>query len=526
MKAYLMFKDRDFDLQQILIQRERKPHQWESNPKLNLKQFLPWNEEALIQDLGLDILFNYMSCGDNFIFETAKVAVLSGVTDTNTILYRQEILQDCIKYEQLVRDIYGLTMTAIEKEKENYGWGFFTRTPSSILHQALGKLNMFVEMLRKLRDIAGINELLFKSEGFKRLFKMIREELSDEYLSSIDKHLNQLKFNNGIMISALLGEGNKGTNYILNKPVEDNRNLFEKFISKKISGFSGSRKGYTYQVSSRDEAGTRALSELRNMGINRAANALAKSSEHILSFFQALRTELAFYIGCLNLHKQLVILDEPICFPVPFENGKSKLSFSGLYDICLSLSSGQKVISNNMNAEGKQLFVITGANTGGKSTFMRSVGIAQLMMQAGMYVPAEKFSAEVRDSIITHFKREEDSTMESGKLDEELLRMNIIVNNVTSKSMVLFNESFAATNEIEGSEIAEQITNALLEKGIKVLFVTHLYEFANNLYKKKMPGAIFLRAERLENGKRTFKLLEGEPLQTSYGEDLYKAIFV
>ena len=91
--------------------------------------------------------------------------------------------------------------------------------------------------------------------------------------------------------------------------------------------------------------------------------------------------------------------------------------------------------------------------------------------------------------------------------------------------MVLFNESFAATNEREGSEIARQIIGALLENRIKVFFVTHLYEFAHGFYEKKMENVIFLRAERQTDGGRTFKIVEGEPLQTSFGEDLYNGIF-
>jgi DNA mismatch repair ATPase MutS len=147
------------------------------------------------------------------------------------------------------------------------------------------------------------------------------------------------------------------------------------------------------------------------------------------------------------------------------------------------------------------------------------------MMQCGMFAPAESFCSNVCDGLFTHFKREEDTTMKSGKLDEELSRMSDIVDNLTSHSILLLNESFAATNEREGSEIARQIICALLEKRLKVFFVTHLYEFAYGFYDKKMENAIFLRAERKADGGRTFKVIEGEPLQTSYGVDLYKTIF-
>jgi DNA mismatch repair ATPase MutS len=178
-----------------------------------------------------------------------------------------------------------------------------------------------------------------------------------------------------------------------------------------------------------------------------------------------------------------------------------------------------------VNADGKDLLIITGANTGGKSTFVRSLGLGQLMMQAGMFVAADCFSAEVQHALFTHYKREEDVTMESGKFDEELRRMSQVVDQLTPGSMMLFNESFAATNEREGSEIAMQITSALLECGIKVAFVTHLHEFARVLYEKKMANAMFLRAERLADGTRTFRLIEAGPQQTSYGKDLYDDVF-
>jgi DNA mismatch repair ATPase MutS len=513
-----MFKDHDFDPKQLLVKREKNFRPWDKNEKLNLEQLLPWNEQALIQDLGLNILLNSMAGDDNFLLEVAKVALLNSIKDTETLLYRQDILKDCLNNETVARDIYKLSIEAIERERGIYGWGFLSERPDSIMHQATGKLEMFIEMLGKLRNIADQNERTFNSEGFKRLFGMLKQELNDEYLNTLNEHLKQLKFKDGILVSAELGYGNKGMNYILYEPPKDNRNWFERLLRKMPSG-------YTFEISPRDEAGARALSELRNQSINIVANALAQSMDHILSFFQALRTEMAFYIGCLNLNKKIQELNEPVCFPKPLSSGNKSLAFLELYDINLALSLWKKVVGNNLNADGKDLLIITGANTGGKSTFLRSIGIAQLLMQAGMFVPAESFTAEVRDSIITHFKREEDIEMESGKLDEELNRMSEIVAKVNSKSMVLLNESFSATNEREGSEIAKQITNALFESGIKVVFVTHQYEFAHSMYERRMQRAIFLRAERLPDGTRTFRLFEGEPLQTSYGEDLYKAIF-
>ncbi|MDI6854672.1 MAG: DNA mismatch repair protein MutS [Deltaproteobacteria bacterium] len=346
---------------------------------------------------------------------------------------------------------------------------------------------------------------------------MLKKELSDDYFATIQEQLGELKFPNGVFISAELGKGNKGINYVLHKLQDKQKGWLERIFGKKTS--------YTFRIPPRDEIGARALGELRARGINLVANALAQSVDHILSFFNSLKTEMAFYVGCLNLHDHLADKGEPLCFPLPLASSERKERFKGLYDVCLSLSLGQRVVGNELNADDKELVVITGANQGGKSTFLRSLGLAQLMMQCGMFAPAESFSANICDGLFTHYKREEDVTMSSGKLDEELSRFSDIVVNIKENSLLLLNESFAATNEREGSEIARQIISALLEKRVKIFFVTHLYEFAHDFYDQKMENAIFLRAERQDDGVRTFKIVEGAPLETSYGKDLYKSIF-
>ena len=513
-----MYTDRDFDPGLLLIRREKELRPNKPAPdQLHLQQALPWNEAALTQDLGLNVLLDAMARGDKFLGEVAKVALLSSLCDPRTIEYRQHALTDCLKNPQIVADMYRIAMDAIEGEKKGY-WSFFTRYPTGVLHRAVDVLQMFVGVLRRLRNVADQYAQRFESEAFSRLFAMLRAELDDAYFTEIEQHLYRLKFRQGILISAQLGKGNKGKSYVLRKPHADTGNWLTRLMAEKPPS-------YTFTLHPRDEAGARALSELADSGVNLVANALAQSTDHILSFFQMLRTELAFYVGCLNLYAPLAQIGEPVCFPACAPAGQRTLSFSGLYDPSLALSMGRRIVGNDLNADQSDLVVITGANTGGKSTFLRSVGIAQLMMQAGMFVAAKAFSSEVCDGLCTHFKREEDTAMESGKWDEELGRMSEIVGRISSRSMVLCNESFGSTNEREGSEIAEQITAALVEKGVKVVFVTHLYEFAHRIHERKSKRIRFLRAERLADGTRTFRIVGGEPLQTSYGEDLYGLVF-
>jgi DNA mismatch repair ATPase MutS len=489
-----MYRDRDFDL----------------------KQESPACEQALTQDLELNTLFDAMALGDKVLLEVARKAVLCSLGDLSTILYRQDILRDCLNNSSIVRDIYDIAVTSIEKEKKSY-WSFLSDYPDAILRRSIEVLHLFVGMLKELRNIADEHADSFQSEGFTALFAMLRKELGDEYFATIQTHLKQLKFRDGVLISAELGKGNKGTNYVLRKPLR--KESWIDWIFGEVP------RSYSFHLHPRDESGARALSQLNDRGVDLVANALAQSNDHILSFFTLLRTELAFYVGCLNLDDKLGRKGGQRSFPVPVPSGDRRHSCRGLYDACLALTMEQRVVSNDLNADDKDLVIITGANQGGKSTFLRSVGVSQLMMQCGMFAPAESFCSNICEGLFTHYKREEDTTMKSGKFDEELSRMSDIVDELKPNSMLLFSESFAATNDREGSEIARQIVCALLDKQIKIFFVTHLYEFAHDLYEKDMENAIFLRAERQSDGGRTFKLIEGEPLQTSYGEDLYNRIF-
>ena len=214
-----------------------------------------------------------------------------------------------------------------------------------------------------------------------------------------------------------------------------------------------------------------------------------------------------------------------MCLPTPQPLGAGAFDASGLYDPCLSLVQQCAVVGNDIDAAGKSLVMITGANQGGKSTFLRSVGLAQLMMQAGMFVAAESFAKDTSAGVFTHFTREEDATMQSGKLDEELSRMSDLADQIRPGSMVLFNESFASTNEREGSEIAWHVVHAMMDSGVTSVFVTHLHHLAEGLHAEGHDAMLFLRAQRQADGRRTFKLAEGEPLPTSHGADLFEEVF-
>lgn len=501
MKAHLLYRERDADL-------EAKP--------------APGSAD-LTQDLALETIFAAMSGEDAYLRDVVQRVVPVSLQDPELIRYRQQILADCIRQPQIVRHMYAIAVTAIERERRL--WGFSFRHPEALLHHSVQALDIFSDHLREVRGIADAHSGEFHSEGFRVLFEMLARELDDAYLASIAEHLRRLQFRRGLLMSARLGKGNKGAQYQVRKPFNVAPSLRERVESWMHLLMGGDGATFVYELDDRDESGFQALQELRDRGLAPVATALAASTAHILSFLKMLRAELAFYIGCLNLRERLTAKGETVCFPDPVPAGECLIHARGLYDLSLSLNMGTRPIGNDLSAERERLVIITGANRGGKTTFLRSVGLAQLLMQCGAFVPAERYRAGVCSAIFTHFKREEDAAMRFGKLEEELARMSAIVDHLTQGAMVLLNESFASTNEREGSEIARQIVKALLERGVKVLYVTHLYDLAESFYRAPPSPTVFLRAERLPDARRTFKLLEGKPFPTSFGVDVYARVF-
>ncbi len=492
MKARLLHRDQDFD-----VERE-----------------LPRNHDDLIRDLELRTLLDAMAAGDKVLYGIATRVLLTSLTDPDRIRYRQRVLADCIAEPDVIRAMYGIAVGALEDKRRL--WGFYSsQNPSSMLSAAVSQLDVLIARLRQLRRMADDHGGRFSSDGFTAFFRTVQRELDDDYLETLAAHLKQLRFKDGELMSAQLHRDNSGINFVLRAGVT--RRSWRERIG------IAPRTVHSFTIPPRDEAGAQVLGDMTARGINMVANAAGQSADHIASYFTMLRTELGFYVCCLNLRDQLVAREQPVTFPEPTPWRARDFACTDLRDACLALRI-QHVVGNDADAGGRPLVIITGANSGGKSTFLRSVGLAQLMMQCGMFVTAGSFVASVCQKLFTHFIREEDPDMVSGRLDEELARMSTIVDQVSPGCLVLFNESFAATNEREGSEIGRQVVTALLESAIRVFFVTHNFDLADGFRSQAARPVLFLRAPRQPDGRRTFKLTVAEPLPTSYGVDIYYRI--
>ncbi|MFG6392822.1 MAG: hypothetical protein K1W24_01325 [Lachnospiraceae bacterium] len=244
----------------------------------------------------------------------------------------------------------------------------------------------------------------------------------------------------------------------------------------------------------------------------------------MMAFYSHFTEEMAFYKGVVNFMKRMEELDITLVMPQPQPSGVKNTDLKNLYELTMAIYMQKKPVGNDLSLKDNTLLLITGANQGGKSTFLRSYGIAQILMQCGMPVPADSFTTPLYGQVFTHFTRREDEQLNSGRLKAELKRMGEMVQAAEPHSLFLLNESFASTTEKEGSQIADGILHAFYDMGITTIMVTHLFQLARSLYNKKIKGMAFLVAERKDDRTRTFKMVPGEPGYTSYGTDLFKAL--
>ncbi|NMO04496.1 DNA mismatch repair protein MutS [Gordonia sp. TBRC 11910] len=490
MKVRLMYRDADFDPEDVEI---------------------PFAGD-LARDLQLEHLWDALSGGDSFVRHVARCATLQPLDDPDVIDYRQRACHDALRNPDAVLRLYALTVDALVLRRKIFLLPV-SGNPQMELSFAVRMMSGFADIFARMTDLAAEVAGRFESAAFRGLWDTVTRELDDDYLRMLRKTLSELDFPDGMLMSAGIGLGGAVVDQWAKQPRRVRKRLHTRIAL--------TRPSFSFTLPERDDAGADALMRLRQRGLNDIANAATQSVEHVLSFFTALRTELAFYLACTNLAARLREIGSPVTFPML---DADEVAADGLYDPCLAVTVGRAPVGNSVELARGSLLIITGANRGGKSTMLRALGVAQLMAQSGMFVAAQRFRAPVARRVLTHWTRDEDVELVHGKFDDELERMEQIISIIAPRDLLLCNETFASTNEIEGSEILFEITQPLVGNEIRLYIVTHLFDFAYRASSAPDLDVVFLRAPR-RGTDDDFQLRPGPPSPTSYGMDYYDQVF-
>ena len=203
----------------------------------------------------------------------------------------------------------------------------------------------------------------------------------------------------------------------------------------------------------------------------------------------------------------------------------------GFYNLRLAdfVHDGKNSIVVNdldFNSDGS-LYILTGANRGGKTTITQATGLMFALAQGGVFVPASEFSFVPADCIFTHYPADEDKTLDYGRLGEECRRFREIFSRCTSDSLLLLNETFSTTSFEEGFFIARDAVKAILKKGTRCIYNTHMHKLASDIGEINAEGAkegSSSKAASLvvlsDGGERSFKVKVAPPQGMSYARDI------
>ena len=473
----------------------------------------PAGDPALIEDLGLDRLIETMADGDAFLELVARTELTRPVTDLDTLRYRVEVPADALAHPAVVRALHRLANEANESQLRL--WRYGGRRVQSVLSKAVHGLTDVMPSLRSLRERAAEFRPVVESAGFSALLDSVLADLDEAFFTEVEDHLARLQHHPDLAFTASLDVDGALTAVVPHRTEKRRR-------WRDLLGLPPADQ-LTFTIAERDDAGARALGEMRDRALLGVAEALGQCAEHVRAFYDALQWDTAFLLGCLNLHAALRDRGVDTCLPRPHERGGTVLHAARLRDPGLALLLGNAPVASDLDADGSSIVIISGASQGGKTTFLRALGTAQLLMQCGLVVPASVFEASIVPRVHTHFRRGEDTTMEHGKLDEELARMSALVDAASPGDLVLSNDSFTSTNEREGGDIAREVFQGLLVGGVRVVAVTHLEPLVEGFLGED--SALFLAPQRTPEGQRTFVIQPERPNPTSHALDIFDAVF-
>jgi DNA mismatch repair protein MutS len=502
-------------------------------------------------DLELDDVVAVL-VGDDPKRERFVESVLTELcSDGAVIRYRQGIVTDLLADEalctRLQRLLSNLAALAVPRERD------------------LGKMAPFIQVATRAGELelhvgtaVGLLEALegsaITSEALLRLRDYLRDITSAAEFQSLQAELPDLRrqldraqsFTIGINLTEELMPASAAILTVNSEKVAGRGMLLNRLFGE------GSDRALTpLRMGDAVSAGTpenRLYRDLQHLleevaaPVTRALERYAAINAHGLS---PLEPELAFFLNGVAMIRRLQRAGLPVCCPEPAPVDARVTVLSNAYHVSLALRMYRQknvpavdqpggIITNpvTFDDEHARIWILTGPNRGGKTTFTQMVGLVHVLFQAGLYVPAAAAHISPVDAIYTHFPVPETTQLGMGRLDEEAKRLAGIFAAATSHSLILLNEVLAGTSAVEGLGLATDAVRGLRLLGARAIYATHLHDLAFGVdqINQTTPGtarAGSLVADVEAQGtvvgshhRRTFRILPGLPRGVSYASEI------
>lgn len=527
--------------------------------------------DEAINDLSIDFLLDNLTEVKN---EREHIYnMMTQVTDNpDVIKYRGDVFEDFLRFPKLRTAMEELVSRLIDlKDIERFQKDQDGPSLWSLVNR-LREIDEYVSCITMIKNT--LEELDIQSEGMLTLKQLVtdidRESGFPELKADIDETMEKARklrsITIGVNLDGMLRPKAAGVLSLNDTPFTDAGLMkrFMNFANKKdglhegndVSGFkhfhsanpsTTELKMVSYQKSAVSNdvhiqdspTGTDALS---NAITKPVANIMKKTCDDIKSTLKKyinisgymliqLMPEIIFYVRWSELIDKIIAAGMPVCKAEILPPDDRNCSFKEIYNLKLAINNVNgdhiNIITNDIDFDdNRRIFILTGPNRGGKTIFTQAVGLAMMMAQWGIYVPASAAKISPCDNMFTHFPADENDTVDLGRLGEESKRLSEIFEVATSRSFMLLNESLATTSVAEGLFIAKDVVKAMRYLGVRCIFNTHMHELARSLDELNNGVEGDSRVESLvtgvQKGERSFKVTVSPPQGVSYAKDIAK----
>ncbi len=527
--------------------------------------------DEAVNDLSIDFLLENLT--EKRSERGHLRALMTQVTDDpDVIRYRCDVFEDFLRFpklrtvmEELVDRLADLRDVArFQKDQEGPSlWSLVNR---------LREIDEYVSCITLLKDT--LEELDVTSEGMQTLRRIVtdigRESGFPELKADIDETMEQARklksITIGVNLDGMLRPKTAGV-LSLNDSYFTDAGLMKRFMNF-ANKQDGLHEGTDVSGMKHFHAANPTTTELRFVSYQKSAvsndvqieeslvtgndalsNAITKPVSNIMKktcddikstlkkyvnisgyMLIGLMPEILFYVRWAELTDKIIAQGMPVCKAEILPADERKCSFKEIYNLKLAINNvigeGERIniITNDIDFSGAhRIYILTGPNRGGKTIITQAVGLAMMLAQWGIYVPAAAAQLSPCDNMFTHFPADENDTVDLGRLGEESKRLSEIFDIATPHSFMLLNESLATTSVAEGLFIAKDVVKAMRYLGVRCIFNTHMHELARSLDELNAAEGDS-RVESLvtgvQRGERSFKVAVAPPQGVSYAKDI------
>ncbi len=230
--------------------------------------------------------------------------------------------------------------------------------------------------------------------------------------------------------------------------------------------------------------------------------------------------EVQYYLAYSMFQKDMENRGCVFCEP-KVQAGGSAFVAHEVYDLALARKNrfaDLEVVSNSVQyREGEKFFVVTGPNQGGKTTFARSLGQLVYFAMMGLTAPAESAVLPFFEDLLTHFSVEESLESGRGKLKEELVRLEPMMQEENGNRFVILNELFTTAATYDAFVMGQRVIRHFADQGCLGVYVTHIAELSKA---GEDVASLVALADENDHKKRTFRVVRKEAEGIGYAGDI------